>query len=379
MPRAEFWQGNKAVAMGGVDAGCRFFAGYPITPSTEIAEVMAEELPRRNGKFIQMEDEIGGIAATIGGSIAGLKAMTGTSGPGFSLKQELLGYAYMAEIPLVCVDVQRGGPSTGLPTKVSQSDVMQARWGTHGDHATIAYSPSSVQECYDLTVKAFNMAERFRQPILIMTDEVVGHMRERIEVPDESSIEIVDRKRPSCPPEKFVPYCADDEDDIPPMAAFGDGYHWHVTGLTSNDWGFPTNNAPEINKKMSRLLRKVDRFRGDVVEYAAEGFEDAEILVVSYGCVARSALRAVRELRSGGIKVGHFRPVTLWPFADIELEKIVQDYGIKRVIVPELNMGQMFLEIDRAIHGRAKVESRTLLNGELFKPGQIMSYIKEAA
>ncbi|MDR3355103.1 MAG: 2-oxoacid:acceptor oxidoreductase subunit alpha [Synergistaceae bacterium] len=379
MPRAEFWQGNKAIAMGGIDAGCRFFAGYPITPSTEIAEVMAEELPRNGGKFIQMEDEIGGIAAAIGGSIAGLKSMTGTSGPGFSLKQELLGYAYIAEIPLVCVDVQRGGPSTGLPTKVSQGDVMQARWGTHGDHATIAYSPSSVQECYDLSVRAFNMAERFRQPVLIMTDEVIGHMRERIEIPEASSIERVVRKKPKCPPNEFIPYLADKEDDIPPMAAFGDGYHWHVTGLTTNDWGFPTNNSEEIDKKISRILRKVDRFRDDVVAYSAETYEDAEILVVSYGCVARSALRAVRELRKRGVRVGHFRPITIWPFAGDELERIVNDHGIKHVIVPELNMGQMFLEIDRVIHGRAETHLKTLLNGELFKPAQIMSYIEEVA
>jgi 2-oxoglutarate ferredoxin oxidoreductase subunit alpha len=340
---------------------------------------MAEELPKCGGVFIQMEDEIGGIAATIGGSIAGKKAMTGTSGPGFSLKQELLGYAYIAEIPLVCVDVQRGGPSTGLPTKVSQGDVMQARWGTHGDHATIAFAPSSVQECYDLTVKAFNFSERFRQPVLIMADEVIGHMRERIVIPDVSSLEIVNRKKPAVAPADFVPYLADEADDVPPMAAFGDGYHWHVTGLTSNDWGFPTNSTPEIDKKITRILRKVDRFRSDVVEYKAEGCEDADILVVSYGCVSRSALRAVRELRSRGVKVGHFRPVTLWPFPNVELEKIVSDFGIKRVIVPELNMGQMFLEIERAIHGKAETFSRILLNGELFKPAQIIKYIEEVA
>jgi 2-oxoglutarate ferredoxin oxidoreductase subunit alpha len=364
--------------MGGIDAGCRFFGGYPITPSTEIAEVMAEELPRLGGKFIQMEDEIGGIAAAIGASIAGQKAMTGTSGPGFSLKQELLGYGYIAEIPLVCVDVQRGGPSTGLPTKVSQGDIMQARWGTHGDHATIAYAPSSVQECYDLSVKAFNMAERFRQPVLIMTDEVVGHMRERIVVPEASSLKLVDRKRPSGPADKFVPYLAGD-DDIPPMAAFGDGYRWHVTGLTSNDWGFPTNNTADIDKKITRLLRKVDKYRSEVVEYAAESFKDANILVVSFGCVSRSALRAVRELRSRGVKVGHFRPVTVWPFPDAELEKIIKDSPIKHVIVPELNMGQLFLEIDRAVHGRCETHSKPLLNGELFKPAQIISYIEEVA
>ncbi|EFQ23812.1 2-oxoglutarate ferredoxin oxidoreductase, alpha subunit [Aminomonas paucivorans DSM 12260] len=375
MPKVDFWQGNKAIAMGGIAAGCRFFGGYPITPSTEIAEVMAEELPRLGGKFIQMEDEIAGIAATIGASLTGAKAMTATSGPGFSLKQEHLGYAYIAEIPLVAVDIMRGGPSTGLPTKVSQADVMQARWGTHGDHGTIAYAPSSIQESFELTVKAFNMAERFRQPVLIMSDEIIGHMREKIVIPD--SVETVDRKRPTVAPDKFVPYLADPSDDVPPMAAFGDGYRWHVTGLTSNDWGFPTNNTEEIDKKAQRIIRKVDRFRNDIVEYQEEGTEDAEVLVVSYGCVSRSALRAVRELRAKGMKVGHLRPVTLWPFPDVEIEALASK--VKRILVPELNAGQMVLEVERAVHGKAEVISKPLINGELFKPAQLMAAIEEVA
>ena len=375
MPKVDFWQGNKAIAMGGIAAGCRFFGGYPITPSTEIAEVMAEELPRLGGKFIQMEDEIAGIAATIGASLTGAKAMTATSGPGFSLKQEHLGYAYIAEIPLVAVDIMRGGPSTGLPTKVSQADVMQARWGTHGDHGTIAYAPSSIQESFELTVKAFNMAERFRQPVLIMSDEIIGHMREKIVIPD--SVETVDRKRPTVAPDKFVPYLADPSDDVPPMAAFGDGYRWHVTGLTSNDWGFPTNNTEEIDKKAQRIIRKVDRFRNDIVEYQEEGTEDAEVLVVSYGCVSRSALRAVRELRAKGVKVGHLRPVTLWPFPDVEIEALASK--VKRILVPELNAGQMVLEVERAVHGKAEVISKPLINGELFKPAQLMAAIEEVA
>ena len=374
MPRVEFWQGNKAIAMGGIAAGCRFYGGYPITPSTEVAEVMAEELPLVGGKFIQMEDEIAGIAAAIGAALTGVKTMTATSGPGFSLKQENLGYAYMAEIPLVVVDVMRGGPSTGLPTKVSQADVMQARWGTHGDHGTIAYAPSSVQDSFDLTVKAFNMSERFRQPVLIMTDEVVGHMREKIVVPD--SVETVDRKRPSVPADQFVPYKADD-DDVPPMAAFGDGYRWHVTGLTSNDWGFPTNNASDIDKKATRIIRKVDRFRDEIVEYSCESLEDAEVLVVSYGSVSRSALRAVRELRAKGVKVGHFRPITLWPFPDKELRSLASN--VKKVIVPELNAGQMVLEVERVMGGVAEVISKTLINGELFKPAQIAAAVEEVA
>ena len=374
MPKVEFWQGNKAIAMGGIAAGCRFFGGYPITPSTEIAESMAEELPKLGGKFIQMEDEIAGIAATIGAALTGVKAMTATSGPGFSLKQEHLGYAYLAEIPMVAVDVMRGGPSTGLPTKVSQADVMQARWGTHGDHATIAYAPSSIQESFELTVKAFNMSERFRQPVLIMTDEIIGHMREKIVIPDQ--VHTVDRKRPTVAPDQWIPYRAD-EDDVPPMAAFGDGYRWHVTGLTTNEWGFPTNNAEDIDLKAQMIIRKVDRFRNDIVEYKEEGTEDAEILVVSYGCVSRSALRAVRELRAKGMKVGHLRPVTLWPFPDVEIEALASK--VKRILVPELNAGQMVLEVERAVHGKAEVISKTLINGELFKPAQLMAAIEEVA
>ncbi len=375
--RTFFWQGNMAVAKGGIAAGCRFFGGYPITPSSEIAELMAEELPRLNGRFIQMEDEIGGIAATIGASIAGYKAMTATSGPGFSLKQENLGLAYMAEIPIVVVDVMRGGPSTGLPTRVSQQDVMQARWGTHGDHGTIAYSPSSVQECYELTIDAFNMAERFRQPVLIMSDEVLGHMREKVVIPEPGSFPIVDRKRPRVSPDEFVPYLADAEDDIPPMASFGDGYHWHVTGLTHNDWGFPTNEPVEIEKNHLRLVRKIDRFRDDIVKYDFEQTEDAEILVVSYGCLARSAIRAVREARALGIKVGHFRPITLWPFPDKELIRVGSH--VKKVIVPELNCGQMVSEVKIALGCKAEIIPSNLVNGEIMRPHEILATIKEVA
>ncbi|HOU31900.1 MAG TPA: 2-oxoacid:acceptor oxidoreductase subunit alpha [Synergistaceae bacterium] len=377
MPQIEFWQGNMALAQGAIAAGCRFFGGYPITPSTEIAEVCAEELPKLGGKFIQMEDEIGGIAAAIGASIAGYKAMTGTSGPGFSLKQENLGLAYMAEIPLVVVDVMRGGPSTGLPTMVSQQDVMQARWGSHGDHGTIAYAPSSVQECYELAIDAFNMAERFRQPVLIMSDEVVGHMREKVVIPEPGSYMLVDRKRPHATPDAFVPYKADEADDIPPMASFGDGYRWHVTGLTHNDWGFPTNNHGDIEKKMLRLMRKIDRFRDDIVKYETEAVEDAKVLVVAYGSPARSALRAVRQAREKGIKAGFFRPITLWPFPDKEVGALAAK--AHSVLVPELNCGQMVLEVERAVAGRARVLGQSLVNGELFKPSAILAKIEEVA
>jgi len=377
MSRIEFWQGNVALAHGALAVGCSFFGGYPITPSSEIAEIMAEELPKRNGRFIQMEDEIASIGATIGASIAGRKAMTATSGPGFSLKQENLGLAYMAEVPMVLVDVMRGGPSTGLPTSISQQDVMQARWGTHGDHAAIAYAPSSVQECFEVAVKAFNMAERFRQPVLIMSDEVLGHMREKVDVPEQGSFPVVDRKRPKGPADGYMAYKPDPEDNLPPMASFGDGYRWHITGLTHNEWGFPTNCKEEIEKKSARLMDKVDAYRDDIVEFDTEFTEDAEIIVLAYGSVARTALSAVREARAKGVKVGYFRPVTLWPFPDKEIEAIAKT--ARTILVPELNFGQMVLEVERAVHGKAEVIKKSLVNGELYKPSEIMTFIQEVA
>ncbi|MBP5212541.1 MAG: 2-oxoacid:acceptor oxidoreductase subunit alpha [Pyramidobacter sp.] len=377
MAEIKFWQGNEALAFGALAAGCRFYAGYPITPSTEIMETMAVELPKVGGVFQQMEDELGACGCAIGASIAGVKSMTASSGPGFTLKQENLGLAYEAEIPLVIVDVMRGGPSTGLPTQGAQQDVMQARWGTHGDHGTIALAPASVTECYELAVEAFNLAERFRQPVLIMSDAEIGHMREKFVVPNAANLKIVDRKKPTVDPKDFVPYQADPEDDVPPMAGFGDGYRWHVTGLTHNDWGFPTTNPDAIDKKMRRLMRKVDRFRDDIVKYDTVEVEDAEILVVSYGSVSRSSVRAVRDARARGIKVGHFRPITLWPFADKELEKLARN--VKTIIVPELNCGQMVLEVERAVHGKARVVPLSRVDGELFQPTEIFDKIVEEA
>lgn len=377
MTDVAFWQGNQALAQGALAAGCTFFAGYPITPSTDVMEEMAKELPIRGGKFIQMEDEIASMAATIGGSITGRKSMTASSGPGISLKQENLGLAYMAEIPLVLVNVMRGGPSTGVPTKISQMDVMQARWGTHGDHGTIAYSPSSVQECFDIAIKAFNAAERYRQPVLILSDEVLGHMREKVVIPPAGSYEIVERKRPCTDKSKFIPYLADPEDDIPALASFGDGYRWHVTGLTHNDFGFPSAKEDEVEKNIKRLVRKINRFRDDIVEYETLAIDDAEIVVLSFGTVARSSIRAVNEARRRGIKVGHFRPVTLWPFPDKEIYQIAKKS--KTIIVPELNCGQMVLEVERAVHGKTKVIGKSLVNGELFTPDEIFKSIQEVA
>lgn len=377
MAEIKFWQGNEAVAFGALAAGCKFYAGYPITPSTEVMETMAVELPKVGGVFQQMEDELGACGCAIGASIAGVKSMTASSGPGFTLKQENLGLAYEAEIPLVVVDVMRGGPSTGLPTQGAQQDVMQARWGTYGDHGTIALAPASVEECYTLTVEAFNLAERFRQPVLIMSDAEIGHMREKFVVPDPESLRVVDRKRPSVDAEHFVPYQADPEDDVPPMAGFGDGYRWHVTGLTHNDWGFPTTDPGDIDKKMRRLMRKIERFRDDIVKFDTVEAEDAEILVVSYGSVSRSSIRAVRDARAQGVKVGHFRPITLWPFADKELERLAR--RVKTIIVPELNCGQMALEVERAVHGKARVVPLNRVDGELFQPTEIFNKIVEEA
>ena len=377
MAEVKFWQGNEAIAFGALAAGCRFYAGYPITPSTEIMETMAVELPKVGGVFQQMEDELGACGCAIGASIAGVKAMTASSGPGFTLKQENIGLAYEAEIPLVVADVMRGGPSTGLPTQGAQQDVMQARWGTHGDHATIALAPASVTECFTLAIEAFNLSERFRQPVLIMSDAEIGHMREKFIVPDMSKIKIINMKRPTEDPDHFIPYKADLADDIPPMASFGDGYRWHVTGLTHNDWGFPTTNAADIDRKMRRLMRKVDRFRNDIVKYDTVEVSDADILVVSYGSVSRSSVRAVRDARSQGLKVGHFRPITLWPFPDKELEKLARK--VKTIIVPELNCGQMVLEVERAVHGKARVVPLNRVDGELFQPIEILRKIVEEA
>jgi len=370
-------QGNEACTIGALVAGLEFYAGYPITPSTEIAELCSEELPKVGGKFVQMEDEIGSIAAIIGASLTGKKTMTATSGPGFSLMQECLGYASETEVPIVIINCQRMGPSTGMPTSPAQGEVMQARWGTHGDHPVIVLAPGNVMECFDLTVRAFNLAEKYRVPVIVLTDEVIGHMREKVEVPDVGSFPIINRKRPSCDTSEFMAYRPDPEDNLPPMASFGDGYRWHITGLTHNEWGFPTNCPEEIAKKNARLMDKVNAYRDDIVEFETESVEDAKVIVLAYGSVARTALSAVRQARAKGMKVGYFRPITLWPFPDREIEMLAAKAG--SVIVPELNFGQMIHEVDRAIHGKAEVFQMSLVNGELFQPSEILEKIEEVA
>jgi 2-oxoglutarate ferredoxin oxidoreductase subunit alpha len=369
MNKARLMQGNEAVAEGALAAGVLFYAGYPITPSTEIAEIMAKKLPFIGGTFIQMEDELGSMAAIIGASLTGLKTLTATSGPGFSLKQENLGYAIATEVPCVVVNVQRGGPSTGLPTSPAQADIMQARWGTHGDHPIIVLTPSSVQECYELTVTAFNFAEEFRIPVILLMDEVIGHLREKVVLPQE--LTIVNRKKPTVPPGEYIPY-ENDESMIPAMANFGDGYRYHVTGLTHDEKGLPTGN-PEVTKKfLQRLTQKLNPYLDRIQLVEEEQLNDAEVIVVAYGCTARSALEAVHIARSDGQKVGLFRPITIWPFPQKQLAK----YTDCKYLVVEMNSGQLVGEVEK-IFGYKAVERLNRMDGELITPPEILDRIRK--
>lgn len=365
-------QGNEACVEGAIAAGMRFFAGYPITPSTEIAELSAQRLPKIGGKFIQMEDEISSMAAIIGASLTGAKSMTATSGPGFSLMQENLGYACMAEVPCVIANVQRGGPSTGLPTSPAQGDVMQARWGTHGDHSIIALTPNSVQETYEVTITAFNLAEKYRTPVILLMDETVGHMREKLVLKDPSEIEIINRKKPTCKPEEYLAYKAD-EDLIPPMASFGDGYRYHVTGLTHDETGFPTNNNEISGKLIERLENKIMNNVDQMSFYEEYKLEDAEIIIVAFGGVSRSAKSAVDEMRKYGKKVGLFRPITIWPVLEKELKRIAEQ--AKEIYVAEMNLGQYFFEVDRISGKKCPVKKINKVTGELITPDEIIDAI----
>ena len=372
--KVRLMQGNEACVEGAITAGMRFYAGYPITPSTEIAELSAERLPLVGGRFMQMEDEIGGMAAIIGASLTGAKSMTATSGPGFSLKQENIGYASIAEVPCVIVNVQRGGPSTGMPTSPAQGEIMQARWGTHGDHPIIALTPSSVRETFDLTIKAFNFAEKYRTPVILLMDEVIGHMREKVQLPDISEIEIIDRKRPDCSSEEYLPYKADN-DLVPPMADFGTGYRYHVTGLVHDETGFPSNSTAEADKLIRRLSNKIEMHRDEIESWEEENTEDAEVLILSYGCVARSSKSAMNILRGRGIKAGTFRPITIWPFPEKRLRELAAK--VKTIIVPEMNLGQLVLEVERICGCNARIEKLNKVSCEIIYPEEIVSKIKE--
>lgn len=374
MGTAKFIQGNRACMEGAIKAGMRFFAGYPITPSTEIMEASAEMLPRVGGRFMQMEDEIASISAVIGGSLCGVKSMTATSGPGFSLMQEAVGYASFTETPCVIVNIMRGGPTTGLPTSPAQADVMQARWGTHGDSQAIVLVPASVQEMFTLTVRAFNLSERFRVPVILTTDEVIAHMRERIEIPD--TVRIVSRKAPSGPSADYKPFQAGD-DLVPAMAAFGQGYRFNVTGLTHDEAGFPTSRPELVQKLQSRLYDKIYKHLDEILDTEERNASDAEVMVLAYGSTARSAVQAVEEARSKGIRAGLIRPRTLWPFPDKVVEAAAGRCG--RIIVAEMNMGQILHEVERCARGACEVVPCLQNNGEMIAPETILNRIRESA
>ncbi len=369
-------QGNEAIALAAMDAGVDFFAGYPITPSTEVAEILSQKLPAAGKTFIQMEDEIASIAAVIGASLAGAKAMTATSGPGFSLMQEAIGFAKITETPSLIVNVQRGGPSTGLPTKPSQGDIMQARWGSHGDAPAIVLYPDSVKESYELTIRAVNLAEKYRTCVVLLLDEVLGHMREAVEVPDVSKIRIINRIKPTVPPEWYKHY-EENQKYLSPVASYGEGYRFHVTGLAHDQYGFPTNKAAEVDVMMKRLKKKITTNIRDLVQIESFKMDDAKIAVFAAGITARSAKAAVMMARSEGLKVGLLRPLTIWPFPDDAVKKMLKN--VESVIVPELNQGQFIHEIERLAKDKedGKIIPIQRVDGELITPRDILKKIKE--
>ena len=370
-----FMNGDEACAEAAIASGCRFFGGYPITPSTEIAESLARRLPEVGGVFVQMEDELGSIAAVLGASAAGMRSMTATSGPGLSLMMENLGLGVMLEIPCVIVDVQRGSPSTGLPTMPGQSDVMQARWGSHGDYEIVAYAPWSPQELFDLTVLSFNMADRFRVPVLVMADEVVGHMVERVVIPQEADIERWERKRPRDSKEAFRPFRVDDEDLVPPMVHAGEGYRIHYTGLTHDEHGYPDMSAQTHHELVTRLVNKIRHNANQIMLLEDYYLDDARIVVIAYGCTARSARRAVREARKAGIPVGLLRLISLWPFPEETLMEIAD--SADNFIVAEMNLGQISREVERAV--KRPVKGVFHAGGEMLPPDRILHAIQAAA
>jgi len=373
--RVAFLQGNEAAAHGALYAGCRFFAGYPITPATEVSEVLSIELPKIGGSFVQMEDEIGALAACLGASLTGTKVLTATAGPGFSLKQELIGYGCIAEIPCVIINVMRGGPSTGMPTGPSQSDIMAAKWGTHGDHPAICLVPASVQELFEETVRAFNLSEKYRTPVTVMPDEIIAHMRERIVFPEPGELEVINRPLPSVPPEQYKPYDTA-FGDVPPLAAFGSGYRFHVTGLNKMQDGFPTTKAEIVQAEEERQNRKVSANIDDIVTFEEYRLEDAEVAIVAFGSTSRSVRYAINVAREQGIKAGMFRIKTMWPFPDKQIKALSSK--VKAIITPEMNLGMCTLEVQRCAEGRAPVHGLFRVDGEPINPGQILEKIKKA-
>ena len=372
-----FIDGDTACTEGAICAGCRFFGGYPITPATEIAERMARRLPHVGGTYIQMEDEIASINAVLGASWAGVRSMTATSGPGFSLMMENLGLGIITETPCVLVNVQRGGPSTGMPTLVAQSDMMQARWGSHGHYEIIALAPSSPQELFDLTIRAFNLAEKYRTPVLVMTDETVGHMTERVVIPPPDEIKHFPRRKPRVPPgDDYLPY-QPDADGVPAMAEAGEGYRIHVTGLTHDARGYPATVSVETQQWLvERLIHKIQDNRGDIIELYEDQVEEAEVVVVAYGISARTAARPVRLAREMGLKVGLLKLVTVWPFAEDRIRALAAK--VKAFVVPEINMGQIALEVERCAGGQAQTILVPHAGGGLHDPDDVLAAILKA-
>ena len=378
--KVRLMQGSEACVEGALEAGLKFYAGYPITPATEIAELLSWKLPPRGGAFIQMEDELACMAAIIGASLVGAKSMTATSGPGFSLMQENLGYAVMTEVPCVIVNVQRGGPSTGLATLPSQADVMQSRWGSHGDRPLIVLSPSSVEEMFSLTIECFNLSEKYRVPVILLTDAIIAHMREKVILPEPGTIKIVERERPSVPPDEYQPYKPNAQ-GVPPMASFGEGYRYSVTGVVHRESGISDISDPDVASGLiQRLHHKIDQNWQDIIQYEEEFTDDMEIMVLSYGCVARSARESVMQSRDKGLKVGYFRPITLWPFPSEDFLRLAD--GVHTIIVPEMNTGQYAGEAARILAEAKKclkIDKINNLSSRLIPPDVISDKIAEVA
>lgn len=372
-----YMDGDHACGEGAIAAGCRFFAGYPITPSTEVAERIAERFPKVGGIFIQMEDEMASMAAIIGAAWAGTKTMTVTSGPGFSLMMENLGLAAMMETPCVLVNVQRGGPSTGLPTLTGQGDMMQARWGSHGDYEVIALVPNSPQECFNLTITAFNLSEQWRVPVLVMMDECVGHMTERVVIPEADQIEIVPRKFFRGKKKNYRPFRFNGRNRLAPMVRAGEGYFIHLTGLTHDERGYPVIDAETQDSNVRHLVDKIRNNEARIRLLEEDHLEGAEVVVVSYGISSRVAMKAVLEARRQGIKVGTLRLITVWPFPEARIRELAP--GVRSFVIPELNLGQMTLEVERCAAGRARTILVPHAGGWVHDPAVILAAIEEGA
>ena len=369
-----FINGDEACTEGALAAGCNFFAGYPITPATEVAETMSRRLPKLDGTYVQMEDEIASIAAVLGAAWGGAKAMTSTSGPGFSLMMENIGFGVITETPCVVVNIQRGGPSTGLPTTCGQGDIMQAKWGSHGHYEIIAISPSSPQEMFDFTIRAFNLAETFRIPVLIMADEVVGHTLERVTIPPAEKIKVINRKKPTESPATYLPYKTDSS-LIPVLPNAGDGYRIHITGLTHDEKGYPVPDAETQEVLITRLINKIRKNRDKIINYEDYFLDGAKIVIVTYGSSVRPALKAMRGLREQGVKVGLLKLNTIWPFAEDLIRKLAKK--VEAFVVPEVNFGQIALEVERCASGQALTKLISHPGGGIHRPKQIADAVKK--